>query len=127
MKEIRTVSTLAAKREEIERSIANYEARLEQARVDLSHVNAVYLCGASTAPADCDRRTTIDVALDPEHRTKSLAAACGLAKLGTQTAIRPKTANTSRLHVRVAKLSRIAIVGDEAYLVVCGELSSRNH
>jgi hypothetical protein len=31
---------LIAKRDEIERSIANYEARLEQARADLSHVNA---------------------------------------------------------------------------------------
>jgi hypothetical protein len=41
MTEIRTVTTLIAKRDEIERSIANYEARLEQARADLSHVNAV--------------------------------------------------------------------------------------
>ena len=41
MAEIRTVTTLIAKRDEIERSIANYEARLEQARADLSHVNAV--------------------------------------------------------------------------------------
>jgi hypothetical protein len=40
MAEIRTVTTLIAKRDEIERSIANYEARLEQARADLSHVNA---------------------------------------------------------------------------------------
>ncbi len=40
MTEIRTVTTLIAKRDEIERSIANYEARLEQARADLSHVNA---------------------------------------------------------------------------------------
>ena len=31
MTEIRTVTTLLAKRDEIERSIANYEARLEQA------------------------------------------------------------------------------------------------
>jgi hypothetical protein len=41
MTEIRTVTTLIAKRDEIERSITNYEARLEQARLDLSHVNAV--------------------------------------------------------------------------------------
>ena len=40
MTEIRTVTTLIAKRDEIERSIANYEARLEEARADLSHVNA---------------------------------------------------------------------------------------
>src|ERR1700691_2740509 len=41
MAEIRTVSTLIAKREEIERAIAGYETRLEQARADLAHVNAV--------------------------------------------------------------------------------------
>jgi len=40
MTEIRTITTLIAKRDEIERSIVNYEARLEQARADLSHVNA---------------------------------------------------------------------------------------
>ena len=40
MAEIRTVTTLVAKRAEIERSIANYEARLEQARADLAHINA---------------------------------------------------------------------------------------
>jgi hypothetical protein len=41
MTEIRTVTTLIAKRDEIERSIANHEVRLEQTRADLSHVNAV--------------------------------------------------------------------------------------
>lgn len=40
MTEIRTVTTLTAKRVEIEAAIANYEARLAQARADLSHVNA---------------------------------------------------------------------------------------
>jgi hypothetical protein len=40
MAEIRNLTTLIAKRDEIERSIANYEAGLEQARADLSHVNA---------------------------------------------------------------------------------------
>lgn len=40
MAEIRTVTTLVAKRDEIEAAIANYTARLEQARADLSHVNA---------------------------------------------------------------------------------------
>ncbi len=41
MVEIRTLTTLISKREEIERAIAGYEARLEQARADLSHINAV--------------------------------------------------------------------------------------
>src|ERR1700689_1773208 len=54
MSEIRTVTTLVAKRDEIERSIANYEARLEQARADLSHVNAVI----SIFEATGDRDTT---------------------------------------------------------------------
>jgi hypothetical protein len=40
MTEIRTVTTLVAKRDEIEAGITNYERRLEQARADLSHVNA---------------------------------------------------------------------------------------
>jgi hypothetical protein len=40
MTEIRTVTTLIAKRDEIEAAITNYERRLEQARADLSHVNA---------------------------------------------------------------------------------------
>ena len=36
MSEIGTVTTLIAKRDEIERSIANYEARLEQTRAVIS-------------------------------------------------------------------------------------------
>jgi hypothetical protein len=58
MAEIRSVTTLIAKRDEIERSIANYEARLEQARADLSHVNAVI----SIFEAAGDRDTTTAVA-----------------------------------------------------------------
>ena len=54
MTEIRTVTTLVAKRDEIERSIANYEARLEQARADLSRVNVVI----SIFEAAGDRDTT---------------------------------------------------------------------
>jgi uncharacterized ferritin-like protein (DUF455 family) len=54
MTEIRTVTTLLAKRDEIERSIANYEARLEQARAESSHVNAVI----SIFEAVGDRDTT---------------------------------------------------------------------
>jgi hypothetical protein len=40
MAEIRTVTTLVTKRDEIERAIAGYESRLAQAKADLSHVNA---------------------------------------------------------------------------------------
>jgi hypothetical protein len=38
--EIRTVTTLKSKRHKIEASIAQYERALEQARADLSHINA---------------------------------------------------------------------------------------
>jgi hypothetical protein len=40
MAEIRTVTTLRSKRDEISAAIANYEKRLAQARADLAHINA---------------------------------------------------------------------------------------
>ena len=40
MAEIRTVTTLKAKRDDIARSIAAYEKKLAQARADLAHINA---------------------------------------------------------------------------------------
>ena len=40
MSEIRTVTTLRSKREEIIASIELYEDRIKQARADLAHVNA---------------------------------------------------------------------------------------
>src|SRR5215204_3737142 len=40
MAEIRTVTTLRSKRDEITASIANYEKRIAQARADLAHINA---------------------------------------------------------------------------------------
>jgi hypothetical protein len=51
--EIRTVTTLTSKREEIERSIVGYEARLNQARADLAHINAaISIFEASGSTAD---------------------------------------------------------------------------
>ncbi|HKH81796.1 MAG TPA: hypothetical protein VKA03_09365 [Methylovirgula sp.] len=41
MAEIRTVTTLRSKRDEIVSSIRLYEKQLEQARSDLAHINAV--------------------------------------------------------------------------------------
>jgi hypothetical protein len=38
--EIRTVTTLTTKRDEIARAIVSYEAKLAQARADLAHINA---------------------------------------------------------------------------------------
>jgi hypothetical protein len=40
MAEIRTVTTLKGKRDEITRSIASHEKKLDQARADLAHINA---------------------------------------------------------------------------------------
>ncbi len=53
MAEIRTVTTLRRKAEEIRKSIVGYEQRLSQARADLSHVNAaIAIFEASGDPAD---------------------------------------------------------------------------
>ena len=41
MAEIRTVTTLMKKRDEIRASIRMYEAKIGQARADLAHVTAV--------------------------------------------------------------------------------------
>jgi hypothetical protein len=41
MAEIRTVTTLTAKRDEILRMIESYEAKLDQARADVAHITAV--------------------------------------------------------------------------------------
>jgi hypothetical protein len=40
MAEIRTVTTLKFKRDEITRAIVNYENKIAQAKVDLAHINA---------------------------------------------------------------------------------------
>jgi hypothetical protein len=40
MGEIRTVTTLKFKRDEITRAIVNYENKIAQAKVDLAHINA---------------------------------------------------------------------------------------
>lgn len=53
MAEIRTVTTLRSKREEIERSIVGYEHRLAQARADLAHITAaIAIFEATGSPAD---------------------------------------------------------------------------
>jgi hypothetical protein len=49
----------------------------------------VYLCAASVAPADCDRRTAIDVALGPEA-SNEIACGLGAQEMMARTAIRPK-------------------------------------
>jgi hypothetical protein len=51
MAEIRTVTTLTAKRDEIERAIKGYEAALAQAHVDLAAINATIACFERTGDA----------------------------------------------------------------------------
>src|SRR3954468_18217 len=56
MAEIRTVTTLKSKRDEIAASIAAYERKLAQARADLAHINAaIKIFEASGDPADMAR------------------------------------------------------------------------
>ena len=53
MHEIRTVTTLRTKQEEIQRAIVGYEARLNQARADLAHITAaIAIFEATGAPGD---------------------------------------------------------------------------
>jgi hypothetical protein len=49
----------------------------------------IYLCAASTAPADCDRTNAIDVALGPPAANE-LMCGLGAQQMMAQTAIRPK-------------------------------------
>jgi hypothetical protein len=51
MAEIRTVTTLQYKREEIEAAIKSYELRLAQARADLAHINAAIAIFKATGDA----------------------------------------------------------------------------
>jgi hypothetical protein len=67
MGEIRTVTTLRAKREEISASVKLYEDRIKQARPDLAHVNACIkifeasVCKETLASAP---KSTRELALD---------------------------------------------------------------
>lgn len=55
MAEIRTVTTLSTKREEIQRVIAGYEAKLAQARADLTHITAAIKIFEATDDPDAMR------------------------------------------------------------------------
>lgn len=52
MAEIRTVTTLRHKRDQIEAAIDNYEKRLAQARADLAHVNACIVIFEASGEAE---------------------------------------------------------------------------
>ena len=49
----------------------------------------IFICAASTAPADCDRRTAIDVALGPQA-SNELTCGLGAQEMIARTAVRPK-------------------------------------
>jgi hypothetical protein len=61
MAEIRTVTTLLAKREEIQRAIVGYEASLQQARADLSHINAVISIFEAAGETHTEVRAYVDL------------------------------------------------------------------
>jgi hypothetical protein len=67
----------------------------------------VYLCAASIAPADCDRRTAIDVVHGPEASNE---IACGLGgqMMMAQTAIRP----TDGQYFKIACARRKVVADD---------------
>lgn len=60
MAEIRTVTTLTYKQQEIERTIAAYERRLAQSKADLAHVRAAIRIIEGTDEAE-DARPYIDI------------------------------------------------------------------
>jgi hypothetical protein len=95
MSEIRTVTTLTAKRSEIISAIAQYEKRVAQARADLSHVNAcITLFEASGEPG----------ALTPYIDTHRLFAGAELMHLCKDAlASGPKTTKELALHVMATK------------------------
>ena len=68
----------------------------------------IYLCAASTAPADCDRRTAIDVALGPEAANE-LICGLGAQEMMAQTAIRPKDGE----YFKIACVRRKIVAGDD--------------
>ena len=49
----------------------------------------IFLCAASTAPADCDRTNAIDVAIGPQA-SNELMCGLGAQEMMARTAIRPK-------------------------------------
>ena len=95
MAEIRTVTTLTSKRLEIEAAIASYEKRLDQARADLSHVNAcIAIFEASGEPSDT--APYIDT-----HRMFARGEPMVLCREALASG--PKTTKELALHVMAAK------------------------
>ncbi len=60
MAEIRTVTTLTSKRDQIEPAIVDYERQLAQARADLAHINAAIAIFAATGDRE-DMQAYVDI------------------------------------------------------------------
>lgn len=84
MAEIRTVTTLEAKRTEIRNAIAEYERLLAQARADLSHVTACIRLFDMSETTPCRIPAYADVHRLFKHRELGGLCAQALAKNGPQ-------------------------------------------
>ncbi len=93
--EIRTVTTLRRKRDEIERAITIYEKRLVQARADLAHIDATIAIFEAAGDAK-GFAAYVDV-----HRLFQRGEAMALCKAAL--AVRPMTTRQLALHIMEAK------------------------
>jgi hypothetical protein len=93
--EIRTVTTLRSKREEILSSIKLYEKRLAQARADLAHVSACIMIFEATGGQE-DLSSYVDT-----HRLFARGEIITLCKQALASG--PKTTKELALHVMAAK------------------------
>ncbi len=95
MSEIRTVTTLRSKRDEIQASIKLYEDRIKQARADLAHVTAcIKIFEASGDPEDMPRY--VDV-----YRLFARGEPIALCKEALSSG--PKSTRELALHVMASK------------------------
>lgn len=84
MAEIRTVTTLEAKRTEIRNAIAEYERRLAQARADLAHVTACIRLFDTSDTTPCRIPAYADIHRLFKHRELGNLCREALAKSGPQ-------------------------------------------
>ena len=81
MAEIRTVTTLKSKRDDITRAIVNYENKIAQAKVDLAHINAairIFEIGEDT-PAEAGKTVAPYVDIYRMFKRGEMVAICKAA------------------------------------------------
>lgn len=140
MAEIRTVTTLTAKRLEVEAAISNYEKRLAQARADLSHINAcIAIFEASGEPGEAGayvdthrlfaRGETMAICREAlasgPKTTKDLALCVMAAKgldVGDKVMAKAMTARLIHALRMAAKRGKLAIKGKDRGAIVWGPL-----